>query len=318
MKTRNWRLKTIVLERSCGRSGEMPLGWSEGVFEDDDVLQVLFEEEVVMRRIVMLAVCMGVLALLAGVASASTYTLYPTDLADGPTFQNGQGGVPFGYDPDMPPPIGVFVTGPTGYGDSCWWSDVQGSAAGGPTDYTSFRLSPKDISGISDFDLNDLTSLSYWSSLQTIGSLDWQIKIYTESATNWYGKRFNFTRGAATDSNWYEWNAGGGSGTELMVNDIYDKDASASLALPVAGSSLSHIQAVYGSEEILFIDIIASYMTASPPSDSYLDGVEMSYTGGAATMDLAAIPEPISLIFFGTGVVGVFGFVSRKRMRKSA
>ena len=29
------------------------------------------------------------------------------------------------------------------------------------------------------------------------------------------------------------------------------------------------------------------------------------------------VPEPISLIFFGTGVVGVFGFVSRKRMRRS-
>ena len=31
----------------------------------------------------------------------------------------------------------------------------------------------------------------------------------------------------------------------------------------------------------------------------------------------APIPEPISLIFFGTGVVGVFGFVARKRMRRS-
>jgi len=30
------------------------------------------------------------------------------------------------------------------------------------------------------------------------------------------------------------------------------------------------------------------------------------------------VPEPISLIFFGTGLVGVFGFVARKRMRKSA
>jgi len=28
------------------------------------------------------------------------------------------------------------------------------------------------------------------------------------------------------------------------------------------------------------------------------------------------IPEPISMIFFGTGLVGVFGFVTRRRMRK--
>jgi len=36
-----------------------------------------------------------------------------------------------------------------------------------------------------------------------------------------------------------------------------------------------------------------------------------------ADLQVRIIPEPISLIFFGTGVVAVFGFVSRKRMRKS-
>jgi len=31
--------------------------------------------------------------------------------------------------------------------------------------------------------------------------------------------------------------------------------------------------------------------------------------------DFQPIPEPISMIFFGTGVVGVFGYVARRRMR---
>ena len=150
----------------------------------------------------------------------------------------------------------------------------------------------------------------------TIGSLDWQIKIYTEGVTQWYGKRFEFNRGTALDTNWYEWNAGGGSGTEQTCYEVYDKEGGGGyLSVPGTGL-LSDLQSSYGGEEILFIDIIAGYASNSPPSDSYLDGVEMSYTGGAATMDLAAIPEPISLIFFGTGLAGVFGFVSRRKMRR--
>jgi len=40
------------------------------------------------------------------------------------------------------------------------------------------------------------------------------------------------------------------------------------------------------------------------------------YSIGYATGG-APIPEPISLIFFGTGLVGVFGFVARRRMRQA-
>ena len=44
------------------------------------------------------------------------------------------------------------------------------------------------------------------------------------------------------------------------------------------------------------------------------------FTGGYATYDgittnANPIPEPISMIFFGTGVVGVLGYISRRRMR---
>ena len=42
-----------------------------------------------------------------------------------------------------------------------------------------------------------------------------------------------------------------------------------------------------------------------------------AYTIGYATGAGAPIPEPISIIFFGTGIVGVAGFVARRKMRKS-
>jgi len=42
-----------------------------------------------------------------------------------------------------------------------------------------------------------------------------------------------------------------------------------------------------------------------------------AYTIGYATGAAAPIPEPISMIFFGTGLVGVFGFVARRKMRRN-
>jgi len=45
--------------------------------------------------------------------------------------------------------------------------------------------------------------------------------------------------------------------------------------------------------------------------EGYVDVVFVSQSSLAT-----AIPEPISMIFFGTGVVGVFGFITRRKMRK--
>jgi len=83
-----------------------------------------------MKNRSVIALCVILLA--TGTAQASVdlwFDVAPGDLADGPTFANGQGGVPFGYDhgpdPAQGPPIGVNVPGPTGFGPNSWWSDVQ-------------------------------------------------------------------------------------------------------------------------------------------------------------------------------------------------
>ncbi|MHC4111322.1 MAG: hypothetical protein ACYSUY_09610 [Planctomycetota bacterium] len=238
-----------------------------------------------MKRLLTICLVGIILMALNGVVNAAgtfNYTVAPSDLADGPTFANGQGGVPFGYDPDMPPPIGRRQPGPVGFGDSCFWSDVQGSAAGGPRDYTAFRMSPKDIFGLTDVTINDLAKISYYTKNMDTDKIDWQIKIYTESDLKWYGYRFNFTRPDNPDNAWYL----SSTDTNLRVSDIYDKEAGGSIPVPDDGE-LSDLYVSYGAEKILFIDIIAGYATSSPPVDSYLDGVQIVLSDSSvATMDL--------------------------------
>jgi PEP-CTERM motif len=249
-----------------------------------------------------------------GVAQAQlAFTVTPGDLAGGATFLNGQGGVPFGYDHDQPRPIGSFDPGAPGYGSGCFYSDVQGSAAGGGRDYTSFRLSPKDIFGLSDVTIGDLDYISYWTKNTDLNLIDWQMKIYTESATNWYGRRFNFHRPLNPDNNWHKSSTGGA----LTLDWIYDKDTGGSIHYGPGAYSLGDARSTYGGEKILFMDIIAGYSSSSPPVYSYLDGVEIGLTdvnGTIASMNLEPVPEPSVLILLGTGLVGLVAF--RRKIKK--
>jgi hypothetical protein len=45
--------------------------------------------------------------------------------------------------------------------------------------------------------------------------------------------------------------------------------------------------------------------------------VGLEDSGGVSSADsFAPVPEPVSMVFFGTGIVAVFGFVARRRMLK--
>jgi len=233
-------------------------------------------------------------------ADTFSYVVAPEDLADGPTFLNGRGGEKFGYDPDMPPPIGSSQDGPVGFGSSSFYSDVQGSAAGGPRDYTSFRMSPRDIFNVSDVTIADLAGISYYTKWES--GLDWQIKIYTEDVTapiQWYQTRIEWNRPNPVDSAWHQHTADGLGVGKLTVKD------SGNQTIPGMGL-LSDLDTGYGSEKILFIDIIASYATNSPPSYSYLDGVTIALDNGdSATMNLVPVPGAVLLGMLGLSAAGM-------------
>ena len=257
-----------------------------------------------MRNVVTICVAVTMIFAAANIASAVTFTVSPADLADGPSFDNGHGGLPFGYDPDSIKPTGIGgSTGAPGYENGCFWSDVQGSAAGGGTAYTAIRLSPKDIFGVSSVTIGQLTDLSYWT--KWVSDLDWQVKIYTEPiTTGWYGHRFNFDRPTPADNNWNEYSIA----SDLQVDWIYGTGTS---TYP-SGLYLGDLSSGYGSEQIMFIDIISSYMTDSPPGDSFLDGIELTIDqgNGAVTANISLVPEPATICMLGLGALSL---LRRKR-----
>lgn len=234
------------------------------------------------RGLTICALIVGILAIGASAQAMNfSYTVTPSDLADGPAFANGQGNEKFGYDPDKPPPLGVFEPSPDDFGNSCFWSDLDN----GPRLYTAFRMSPKDIFRLRDVTVGDLAYISYYTKNMDLSKIDWQIKIYTESDIKWYGYRFNFSRPLNPDNDWHQ----SSTDTNLLVNDIYDKVANAYLCYGVSqcgNLSLVDLAPSYGDEKILFIDIIAGY-NAPTFVDSYLDGVEIGLQNGdVATMNL--------------------------------
>jgi hypothetical protein len=261
------------------------------------------------RYMITLCAVISIIFAVAGTLQATTiysYDVSPADLAGENTFLNGQGGVMFGYDPDMPAPEGSSVAGPTSFGNSCFYSDVQGSAAGGSRAYTSIRMSLKDMFGLTDVTIKDLASISYYTKLES--GVDWQLKIYTEDETapiGWYQTRFNWSRATPTDSEWHLY-----STDDLALGTIQVKETGYKSTTGLG--SLSTLDALYGSEKVLFVEIIASFATASPASYSYLDGITITLdSGDKAVVNL--VPEPSTVTLLILAAMGMLVFARRAK-----
>jgi PEP-CTERM motif len=252
---------------------------------------------------------------IGGVAQAQlnlNYTVTPDDLVEAADFELG---APFGYDWDEGKPIGSTEPGAPGYGSGCFYSDVQGSAAGGGRDYTALRLSPMGIFGMAEMTIGNLDYISYFTKNNDLALIDWQMKIYTvheSSHSGWYGQRINFYRPDNVDNAWHL----SSTDTNMTAEWIVDKDDGGANHYYNRGAySTADLRADYGSSKIMFIDIIAGYATNSPPVDSYLDGIEIGLMNGdVASMNLEPVPEPSTWMLLGLGLTGLVaaGRKSRK------
>ena len=117
------------------------------------------------------------------------------------------------------------------------------------------------------------------------------------SAVNW-----NDVYGNAGGGIWFN-NATATTGIEITYNNLYGNAGDDFDALTNSTVTADARWNWWGAD----IDpLLAGYLVYDDPGDTIL------YSPWATT---AHVPEPISMIFFGTGMVGVFGFVARRKMR---
>ena len=253
-----------------------------------------------MRRIVMLAVCIGVLMLVAGVASADTWNTFVIRNA------NGTSNVP------------AITENPTGYSGWTLFGIVEGGQKAGwaTNDMNGRAVGDIAASSITRHDDVGTPGLSPWGPYINIwiqdAEGDWAILANEPSNVGeWapgtaYDIVWDTLKGATAKIHEADTAFDMPAGT-LTFSDFADYTIGAPASAPENSGS--------GAPD----DLEATPYTAYGFNWVFGD-TESNYIGGYLVKDptLVPVPEPISLIFFGTGLVAVFGFVSRKRMRKSA
>ena len=106
-------------------------------------------------------------------------------------------------------------------------------------------------------------------------------------------------------------------------SEMYEYDATSDISLP-AGTYFLSIYDTASNPGNAFAWATSKAITYDPTYDAwYLNWTSQSW-GGSFNVGLAfnltgePVPEPISMIFFGTGLVAVGGYVSRRRLLRKA
>ncbi len=280
-----------------------------------------------------LALSLGVLLLAGGMAHGVPIYLSPGDLQQDPVNRDDTTTVAYSWDLDLSSDgrprghvglIGTVSGGAPGYGNSSFWSDVQGSSAGGGRDYTSLRIYPENIQEFSGvltgglLDIADLDAISYWT-LNASDDIDWRINIYTDpsGSSGWYSHRIQLAiPNNPTTTDWYQHDTDAGLG--VVAIDDYTNGSHSAVTIGGANDELSEVGALYSGETVRFMDFIASYGTNSPPSDAYIDGIMLTAGNGRVAHEMDLVPEPMSMIMLGSLGAGMFASRRMRRRKKDA
>jgi len=248
-----------------------------------------------MRRIVMLAVCVPLLTLVAAVASANTVA--SSTLWFEGSLTDAGGGV---YTGEIDMTAGYYyVTGGPGAGISTAGGfDVYAKTGG--TSYISVLAPPSTYTVGVDHDGYPKTGTPWGTCDPDCGDYDrYSLKL--------------------TSDHW----------------DLLYREASGFVANPMSGTmnwtTMSAVETDLGTST--GNGTAAAYGGGAGAWDCdwgwLIEAIPLQFSGFAVnvtpiegdnyrvSLTPAPIPEPISMIFFGTGVVGVLGFVSRRKMRRN-